>query len=1015
MLLLKRLAPLEAFIFHRRVLHSKKVFPMHFGKKRNTVSKLSLKARGKPMDQITPDFKWVVLELLVKLQGNGSKSFTRTELFAYRERQIRFFIKAWRLTVGTDFYPLFRLLLPQRDSRQYNLKEATLISAVCSVMGLPKKSELELSLLNRKKGTKESKLSVILANEFLKRKLTNEKGSQITVNQVNEKLDELSSRALGHRFGYQSLSKDPAFLFFVRNMSSVEIGYLFDILLKYRVLSSTLEKKLLNAFHPQAELYLSVVSDLKSLCETLADPSKKLNSQSAELQLAVGNAFAPHLCKKIDNFKEILAKMGEGGFFIEEKLDGERMQVHYLNYGSDIRFYSRNSLDNSFLYGTSTQTGIISQFIKLHKNVRNCILDGEMVTVDVKTGDILPFGVVKSAARKEIMAERAFSTIKENAVHAVHADEEDSSQSLQTSEAIESINKEYRPLFVVFDVVLVNDISFEEYPLSKRKDYLQNILAPFPGRVEINKYYEASTEQDIKEALDHAIRVDAEGVIIKNKASSYKIGARNDTWIKVKPEYLQYFGEEMDLLVMGKIPQKKPAYICGFRISCKDTKSKSDESILSNDSFDDSEKYTYISFCKIANGISQYEDELISAKTKNKWIEYKYEKPSMLTFGTEKPVLWIRPEDSFVLEIKGRSINYSEQSAKKFKAASTLTGGYCRSVRFDKSYKSCATFASFLDSRKGSKAQDNNPLSKEFQKNKRKSGAVRRKIGLLETEHIPKKLKLDDYLFQGLEFYVLTDYFPDEGSKLPKALICQQIILHGGKVINNVKPNASNLRVRILSSKRTYECAYWIKKNYDILNISWVLDCIKCKRLLNLEPQYCFSVSRSLYKKSLKMIDKYGDSRQSQTDEEMLANIIQYYDMKAPSLCDRKKYRSEFQELSTLPLLLFSGIKFYVAATSTPAALVLYLQNLIKMFGGELITEMDHADIILIAFGPNKKCYSANTIEKAQNCVTQLLYRTDSTIGGKIPVVLKSEWLVKSVDAMFLQDQSRFKVTDKDK
>ncbi|KAL6942478.1 hypothetical protein ACO0QE_003653 [Hanseniaspora vineae] len=669
-------------------------------------------------------------------------------------------------------------------------------------------------------------------------------------------------------------------------MSAVEVSYLFDILLKYRVLSSTLEKKLLHAFHPQAEVYLSVVSDLKSLCETLADPSKRLNSQSAELQLAAGNAFAPHLCKKIDDFKEILAKMGEENFFIEEKLDGERMQVHYLDYGSDIKFYSRNSLDNSFLYGNSTQTGIISQYLKLHKNVRNCILDGEMVTVDVLTGDILPFGIVKSAARKEIVAERASSASRGNAMD---AEEGDNAWSSQEGESLESINKEYRPLFVVFDVVLVNDVSFEKYPLYKRKDYLENILTPFPGRVKINKYYEASTEQDIKDALDHAIRVDAEGIIIKNRVSLYKISARNDTWIKVKPEYLQYFGEEMDLLVMGKIPQKKPAYICGFRVPIRNNKSESDEDNISNDSFDESETYKYISFCKIANGISHYEDELIAAKTKNKWLDYKHEKPTMLEFGTEKPVQWIKPEESFVLEIKGRSINYSEQSVKKFKAASTLTGGYCRS------------------------------------------------------------------------------------------------------------------------------CAYWIKKRFDILNISWVLDCIKSKRLLHLEPQYCFSVSRSLYKKSLKMIDKYGDSRQTQTNKEMLSDILQSYDAKDPILWDKEKYKSEMQDLSPLPLLLFSGLKFYVATTGTPAALVLYLQNLIKMFGGELTAEMGKSHIILIAFSRDNKCYSADSIAKAQNCVSDLLHRTESIREGKIPVVLKAEWLVKCVDAMFLQDLNGFRVTDHDK
>ena len=44
-----------------------------------------------------------------------------------------------------------------------------------------------------------------------------------------------------------------------------------------------------------------------------------------------------------------------------------------------------------------------------------------------------------------------------------------------------------------------------------------------------------------------------EGIMIKNLDSIYKPNERKDKWIKLKPEYIDGVGDDLDLIIMGII------------------------------------------------------------------------------------------------------------------------------------------------------------------------------------------------------------------------------------------------------------------------------------------------------------------------------------------------------------------------------------------------------------------------------------------------------------------------------
>jgi DNA ligase-4 len=62
------------------------------------------------------------------------------------------------------------------------------------------------------------------------------------------------------------------------------------------------------------------------------------------------------------------------------------------------------------------------------------------------------------------------------------------------------------------------------------------------------------TRETNVDAIDVALRKivenASEGLVLKNPRSPYKLNDRNNDWVKVKPEYMTGFGEELDCVIM---------------------------------------------------------------------------------------------------------------------------------------------------------------------------------------------------------------------------------------------------------------------------------------------------------------------------------------------------------------------------------------------------------------------------------------------------------------------------------
>lgn len=257
--------------------------------------------------------------------------------------------------------------------------------------------------------------------------------------------------------------------------------------------------------------------------------------------------FHTHTFEKMVD--RLLANPREEDYWIEEKLDGERMQLHMVEDedwpgGKRFRFWSRKAKEYTYLYGNGFEddNSALTRHIKdaFHSGVSSIILDGEMITWDPETNKMVAFGTLKTAA---ISAQR--NPFQGNGI---------------------------RPLFRVFDCLHLNGKDLTKYELRERYKALEGAVTNVHNRLEIHEHTVAKDASAIEPSLRKVIADASEGLVLKNPRSTYQLNDRNDTWMKVKPEYMMDFGESLDCVVIGGYygsghrGGSLSSFMCGLRV-----------------------------------------------------------------------------------------------------------------------------------------------------------------------------------------------------------------------------------------------------------------------------------------------------------------------------------------------------------------------------------------------------------------------------------------------------------------
>ena len=603
-----------------------------------------------------------------KLGPHGGPSSNPHEI---RQSIIERFISRWRKEVGNDIYPAFQLIIPEKDRERamYGLKEKTIGKLLIRVMKINKDSEDGYNLLNWKQPG-QSAISR-MAGDFAgrcheviaKRPIRTEVGD-MTIGEVNDLLDRLAA-------AQKEDAQTPIFTEFYTRMNADEIMWLIRIILRQMKVGAT-EKTFFNIWHPDADSLFNVSSNLRRVCWELYDPAIRLDGDDRTITLM--QCFQPQLAQfQMHSFQKMVDRMrpieDDPVFWIEEKLDGERMQLHMISDdstpgGKRFGFWSRKAKDYTSMYGNGfmDSNSALTRHLQhaFDDGVENIVLDGEMVTWDPEQDAMVPFGTLKTAAIEQ--------------------------QKNEYSKGI-------RPFYKVFDLLYLNGQAITNYTLRDRRRALQQAVKDVLRRLEIHTYKEARSAAEIEPLLRQVVAEASEGLVLKNPRSPYRLNERNDDWMKIKPEYMTEFGENLDCVIIGgyygsgKRGGGLSSYLCGLRV---------DENQIRQGA----NPMKFYSFFKVGGGFTAADYAAIRHTTDGKWKKWDPKHPPSeyieLAGGHlqyERPDEWILPSDSVVVEVKAASVAATDQ----FKMGFTLRFPRFKKLRNDRQWDNALSILDFIN------------------------------------------------------------------------------------------------------------------------------------------------------------------------------------------------------------------------------------------------------------------------------------------------------------------------------
>lgn len=776
------------------------------------------------------------------------------------------FISRWRNEVGDDFYPALRLIIPEkdRDRALYGMKEKTIGKLLVKLMKIDKNSEDGYNLLNWK--LPGQSIASRMAGDFAGRcyEVVSKRPMRTTVGdmrvaEVNEMLDKLS----GAQKEEQQL---PIFEVFYNRMNAEELLWLIRIILRQMKVGAT-ERTFLSLWHPDGEALFSVSSSLRRVCWELTDPSIRLEGD--ETGITVMQCFQPQLAQfQIHSFQKMVDNMRptaeDTEFWIEEKLDGERMQLHMIEDdevpgGKRFCFWSRKAKDYTYLYGSGLEDpdSALTQHVKdaFDPLVRNIILDGEMITWDPESDIMVPFGTLKTAALSE------------------QRNPYDGTQP--------------RPLFRVFDILYLNDEPLTRYTLRDRRRALERVVKDVHRRLEIHKYTKAHSAEEIEPQLRKVVAEASEGLVLKNPRSMYHLNSRNDDWLKVKPEYMTDFGESLDVIIIGgyygsgRRGGRLSSFMCGLRVDPKHIEKGANP-------------MKCWSFFKVGGGFRADDYAAIRHHTEGKWQDWDPRRPPTefieLAGGDrqlERPDVWIKPSDSVVISAKGAQVTASED----YRTGYTVRFPRFKALRLDRSWDNALSIQDFVDLKQ---KMENESKEKAFTPDKRRRATkkLKRDVSIAGNEQPvnsqyagPKTMA-----FEGLKFCILSESLKPE--KKSKVELEQLVKVNGGQIYQS--PTAAK-DIICITDKKVVKAASLIKSaETSLIKPIWLLDSLKqieidagkSTALLPFEPRHIFFAPPHKMDRYEENVDQFGDSYARDVDAGELETVFEGMSVKLPKNFD---------------------------------------------------------------------------------------------------------------------------------
>ncbi len=265
---------------------------------------------------------------------------------------------------------------------------------------------------------------------------------------------------------------------------------------------------------------LSDFGEVASIAKEKGD--KGLKSIKPEL----GKPIQVMLAEKAESIEEAVKELGESAS--EFKFDGARCQIH--KKGDKFWLYTRRLED------ITPQFPDLVDLAKRAIKAKDCIIEGEILAVDPKSGRPLPF---------QRLSQRIL-------------------RKYEIGKIIESIPIQFN----AFDIVYVDGKALFEKSLEERRKILDRSVKSIPDKFVLAEELVSDDPKQIEKFYRKALSAGQEGLMIKNLKSAYVFGRRVGGWYKIKPTM-----ENLDLVIIGATwgEGKRARWLTSYALGCRDS------------------------------------------------------------------------------------------------------------------------------------------------------------------------------------------------------------------------------------------------------------------------------------------------------------------------------------------------------------------------------------------------------------------------------------------------------------
>jgi len=244
-----------------------------------------------------------------------------------------------------------------------------------------------------------------------------------------------------------------------------------------------------------------------------------------QAKIEFGRPFQVMLGEKVESIEEVVKKYGK--IAAEYKYDGMRTIIE--KKGKRVLLFTRRQEDVTRQFPDVVRLAV--ECLKPEE----CVVEGETLAIDVKTGKPLPFQLL--------------------------------SQRIHRKYDVDKMVKEIPVQVNLFDILSLEGEMLIKKPFKERRKILEKIVRVIPDKFQLTKQIISADVKKLKEFYKEALDAKQEGLMLKVLDSPYVFGRHVGTMLKIKP-----IMESLDLVIVGATwgEGARAKWLSSYVLACRD-------------------------------------------------------------------------------------------------------------------------------------------------------------------------------------------------------------------------------------------------------------------------------------------------------------------------------------------------------------------------------------------------------------------------------------------------------------